>query len=513
MMKRGLRHSGGGSTRDVVERELARIVRLTASSQVLCDPEFRYLEVSEPYLVTFGLARAEVLGRSHLEVFPALSTRWREIYRRALEGDAYRSDLELCVAQDGTPQWLRISATQWRRSEGDIGGILLSIEDLSVERRIRRQLVARESLLTTLFEVVEIGIAITDEDGRFLYSNPACGGLLGYSSDDLAGMFIGSAMHPDDAPHSFKVLDPVLAGVVPLGEWRSRFIRRDGQTVLVDCVMASIPGATSRCERFAVICRDASERSDLERRIREADRLSAIGLLGEALAHDLGNLLPGLHGALAGLRHSMARPPDPEAGLHGIEVVRGGTAYLEQLVEGLALLVREPGGEGEPSSAERSPTKPPAIEPGDWWQQASSLVRTAVPRSIGFEARLDPELPAVRIAAGALTQIALNLVVNAAEAVVERHGRRGGTIALELRREPTGERIALVVTDDGVGMDAAMLRRAPERGVTTRAAAGGWGIGLSLVDRLATVHGGSLHLASTPGAGTVATVVLLAAGV
>jgi len=505
--------AGRERTCDPVERELAALVDRSASSQVLCDHDLRYLAVSEPYLETFGLVRRDVLGLSHLDVFPTLSSRWREVYRRALEGDAYRSDLELCVAEDGSPQWLRISATPWRRSDGAVSGLLLSIEDVSDARRLRKLLEAKESLLTTLFEIVRVGIAIADEDGRFLHANASYRELCGYSGEDLAGMYVGSAMHADDAACAFAAFEPVLSGKSATGDWRSRYVRKDGRTVLLDCVIASIPAAIGRSERFAVIARDATERSDLERRLRESDRLSAIGLLGEALAHELGNLLPGLHGALAGLRHSMARAPDPEAGLHGIEVVRGGTAYLEQLVEGLALLVREPGGEGEPSSAERSPTRPPAIEPGDWWRQASSLVRTAVPRSIGFEARLDPELPAVRIAAGALTQIALNLVVNAAEAVVERHGRRGGTIALELRREPTGERIALVVTDDGVGMDAATLRRAPERGVTTRAAAGGWGIGLSLVDRLATVHGGSLHLASTPGAGTVATVVLLAAGV
>jgi signal transduction histidine kinase len=129
-------------------------------------------------------------------------------------------------------------------------------------------------------------------------------------------------------------------------------------------------------------------------------------------------------------------------------------------------------------------------------------------RSSGAEVTLeiDEEIPAVIGDAGALNQVFLNILKNAAEAIEGG----GGTIQVTAKRE--GAQVLVGIRDTGPGMEAAVKARLFEPFYSTKVAGGGTGLGLSMSRRIVERHGGSIEIESEPGEGTCVTVRLPAEG-
>jgi PAS domain S-box-containing protein len=136
---------------------------------------------------------------------------------------------------------------------------------------------------------------------------------------------------------------------------------------------------------------------------------------------------------------------------------------------------------------------------------------TMVQNQIRQVARLERdyvEVFPVRCVAGQLTQVVVNLLVNAIHAVDEaKRGR--GRIAVRLR--PVEGTVCLEIEDSGVGMDSALIDKAFEPFFTTKRAGRGTGLGLSISSSIVQQHGGTLELFSEPGQGAIARVMLPAA--
>jgi signal transduction histidine kinase len=132
---------------------------------------------------------------------------------------------------------------------------------------------------------------------------------------------------------------------------------------------------------------------------------------------------------------------------------------------------------------------------------AGGYLRRATDR---FTLELAPALPGVRGNAQRLEQALVNLLVNACEALPDRRK----AIALHALRAAGGGEIRIKVTDEGSGIPPEILPHLKERFFTTKRATGGTGLGLFVAEAIITEHRGSLRLASVPGQGTVATVIL-----
>jgi two-component system, NtrC family, sensor kinase len=118
---------------------------------------------------------------------------------------------------------------------------------------------------------------------------------------------------------------------------------------------------------------------------------------------------------------------------------------------------------------------------------------------------LDPDLPAAWAVPDHLTQILMNLLINAADASVERP-EGGGRIVVSTR--PQGDFIEVRVADHGTGMDEQTLERVFDEYFSTKAPGKGTGLGLSLCKSLIESGGGKIRLESEPGVGTTVTVTL-----
>ena len=129
--------------KEVEERE--RIAKALAESEgrlrlffdhapaalAMLDREMRYLYVSRRWLSDYGLGGQDLRGRSHYEIFPELPEPWREVHRRALAGEATRAGVDSLRSPDGAIRWIRREVRPWFDLDGEIGGIVLSAEDVT----------------------------------------------------------------------------------------------------------------------------------------------------------------------------------------------------------------------------------------------------------------------------------------------------------------------------------------------------------------------------------------------
>lgn len=491
-----------------IERQLRMLVDQSSGSMVMLDRSMRFVAASATGAQWYGLEPDAIRGSVVYDVVQGFPERWREIHQRSLAGETCRCDLDLHVRPDGASQWLRWSVTPWHLESGEIGGIVISFEDVTRARHLQHSLDATESALNALFETVSIGLAITDSDGRFLRSNEAYRTLVGHGHGALRLMCIGSVVHPDDAGKVVVGLETLRHGAETLHECRCRLVRPDGTEIAVEQLVAAIPGIGSTAMRMAVFARDVSERDALHARLRESDHLATVGRLGAGLGHDLGNLLIVFRSALAGIERAIDDPGQARLGREGVRIMREATEYVERMSDALRSLSESVHrGEGEHALH-------PSVNLADWWQRSSFLIQRAVPRGVGVSADFERGTRAAGIDPAAMTQLMLNLVANAGHAIAERSRPDAphGTVRLLARTDHASGRVCLVVNDDGRGMPPDVRRHAFEPYFSHRTDGAGTGIGLGLVKRAVEAAGGTIALESTVGIGTTVTMMLPIAG-
>lgn len=146
-----------GINRDVTEERVAEL-RLRASEQqlqefvrdapvalALFDRSMRYLQVSSRWVSEYGLENTPLLGRSHYEVFPALPQHWKAVHERVLAGASERSAEDSFQRDDGSLQWVQWEARPWRRADGEIGGLILTTQDVTARKETELALERREA--------------------------------------------------------------------------------------------------------------------------------------------------------------------------------------------------------------------------------------------------------------------------------------------------------------------------------------------------------------------------------
>jgi signal transduction histidine kinase len=221
------------------------------------------------------------------------------------------------------------------------------------------------------------------------------------------------------------------------------------------------------------------ERSELETRLRSVERLESVGRLAGGVAHDFNNLLGIILNSANALRREVPKGSTGDDLLGDIDEATQRAIRLAR-----KLLVN-------PTRAQRTPRP---VDLNDVVAGLSSILA----RLAGPDAELVIDTRArnatVLADAGELEQVILNLALNARDAM-PRGGRLG------IRTERSAGHVALIVTDQGVGMDSDTANRIFEPFFTTKASAGGTGLGLASVKRIVEQSGGRIRVETSPGNG------------
>jgi len=346
------------------------------------------------------------------------------------------------------------------------------------------------SLLLAAFQAVPESLAIVEE-GVVLYANPAWAETFEYAD---WWQIEGRGVEEFIPEHLLRrMTQPASDGrsqICPDGEYAHP--RRDGtlRVLQVSCGAFRIGGR----DYLVIGTRDISGQKQIEGRLRESERLEAVGRLVAGVAHDFNNLLTGL---MLYCDLLLGELEENSRSRHHAQEMRNAGEHGARLVAQL-LAVVHPRGEGAYG-----------FVLNDVVAGVEELLTHLVGENIVLKTSLAADLGAVRMDPARLQQVLLNLVLNARDAMPD-----GGQITISTRNcteyLPSGPHrkqqlcacVELAVVDNGTGMDAETLSRAFEPFFTTKKPGRGNGLGLATASSLAGQHGGSVVAESDPGRGT-----------
>jgi len=239
---------------------------------------------------------------------------------------------------------------------------------------------------------------------------------------------------------------------------------------------------------------DTTERREMEQRLRESQRLEAVGHLTGGIAHDFNNLLTVILGNAELLAESISDPNLRPLAEMTVAASQRGSELTSRLL----------------AFARRRPLNPKPTNINQVIESIEPLIRRTLPEHIEIEFMLGPDLHVIEIDAGEFDAALLNLVVNARDAM-----QAGGKLTIETTNsvlEPNyaarhpgveaGEYVTVCVSDTGSGMTPDTVKRAFEPFFTTKPTGKGSGLGLSMVFGFTKQSGGHLKIYSEVGEGT-----------
>lgn len=385
---------------------------------------------------------------------------------------------------DGEYRWLLDHGAPLRGTNREFTGYIGSCVDINERKQ-------GEARLHAVLETAIDSIITIDGRGRVQSVNAATERMFGYAAAEAIGQNISMLMPP---PYR-EEHDGYLARYLKTGEKRiigsGREVqgqRKDGTIFPVDLTVSEVePGRL-----FTGIIRDISDRKLGEARLHQVDRMASIGTLAAGLGHDMNNVLLPVRAHLNVLK---VGGDDALMRREHLDEIQKGVAYLQQLADGLHFLAMDPDQIDEVGGS---------TDLQVWWRQTGALLSKAVPKHVKVMVSLPTGLPEIAIAAHALTQAVLNLIVNAGEAIPAppQRKRRQGYVRLWAKPDPEQSHVKLGVTDNGSGMTEEVKRRAFDMFFTTKPRGLGTGLGLPMVRKVVDRAGGSVQVDSELGKGT-----------
>jgi signal transduction histidine kinase len=308
---------------------------------------------------------------------------------------------------------------------------------------------------------------------------------------------------PEDREHVLMTQAQVANGICP-EPFEYRIRRSGGEVRQLRRITELIRDKDGNVTAFGGTVLDVTElraaerrQRDLEQQLAHSQKLEALGTLAGGIAHDLNNTLVPI---LSLAKLALMDLPEGSELRQDLETISASSERARDLVKQILAFSR------------KQNSNKALIDPATGAARTLQMLRASLPANIALVEKI-AAVPQIFADAVQLEQVLVNLVTNAAQAI----GLGSGVITVEIARayaDPRAARpefVRLAVADTGCGIDNQTVKRIFEPFFTTKDVGEGTGLGLALVHGIVTGHGGTIHVASEPGNGTVFTVLLPAA--
>ena len=342
-----------------------------------------------------------------------------------------------------------------------------------------------------LFENASDLITTLDLEGRLTAVNAAFVKATGYSRRELIGKPLAELV-PTDQRDSLTNARNGQLDDPEMTMYESELLSRDGRLIQIE-VSSRLVFEQGHLVGSEAICRDITERLQLEGQLRQAQRLEAVGTLAGGVAHDFNNLLTVISGYTETIR---------ERGDRGSEFE---LSQVAAAAERAAVLTRQ-----LLAFSRRQVLQPRVLQLNDIVEGIAPMLSRLIGEDVELSTSLEPELGHVLADPTQLEQIVVNLAVNARDAMPTGGRLTIQTTNVELNDEhvahhgecSAGPHVLLAVSDTGEGMDAATLEHMFEPFFTTKPVGTGTGLGLATVYGIVKQSGGNVSAYSEPSRGT-----------
>jgi PAS domain S-box-containing protein len=329
-------------------------------------------------------------------------------------------------------------------------------------------------------------------ESKIVYANPACLKTLNYSLEDMVGLEIlaitdqkdhilvrGWTQHltPGDAHEPVEI----------------SMLSRDGQTLFLEIVAAPI--SFDHMPAILGIGQDITQRKKMEKAIIETEKLAGIGTLAAGIAHEINTPLQIITGYSGSIRRNIKTGDllqDASLDKKVASIERNGWR-IAAIVQSLLAYAR-PSADQVDSHALNEIVEETLLLIEHQLRSWSN---------ISIEKELAADLPPLKCDSNRITQVLINLLTNAADAMPD-----GGWIVIRTEFDEDNQQLTLKISDTGGGIPENLQSRIFDPFFTTKEVGMGTGLGLSIVQGIVEAHSGEISLQSQMGKGTTVTIAL-----
>jgi two-component system cell cycle sensor histidine kinase/response regulator CckA len=386
---------------------------------------------------------------------------------------------------------------------GKFTGVLGIARDVTERKRAEEALKESEERYRQLVENMSEAVYILDQKGVITYVSAAIESLLGYRPAEVIGRPFADFICKEDLPQVRERFDAVLSGKIGASEYRVfdksghlRWILASSKPSFAEGTASGLQGVLSDITER----KDAEEEKDrLEARLRQAQKLEALGTLASGIAHNFNNLLMTIQGnASLMLLDTDSTHPHYQ-----------NLKSIEQQVQNGATLTRQLLGYAREGGHTMGP-----VDLNKVVEDIAAAFGTTK-KQIRVHTELAESLSPVRADSGQMEQVLLNLFINAADAMagggdlfVSTMNITDTVVTGKPYRTKPGSYVLLRVKDTGCGMDTDTMERIFDPFFTTKGIGKGTGLGLSSAYGIVKAHGGHIDVDSEKEQGTTVSIYL-----
>ena len=366
------------------------------------------------------------------------------------------------------------------------------IQDISDRVRQEEMIKLRDRAI----EALDVGVSITDatnESFPLVYVNQALCEMTGYTSEELLGQSASVLQMDNQHQPDHHIIHKAQAAGEAV-QATLKCTRKNGSNYMSELSLSPVYSNSGDLTHYISINRDITEKLDTEARLRQAQKIDAIGQLSGGIAHDFNNLLSVITGNLEFLSLSTTDKSQRICIDEAEKAADMGARLTRRLL----------------TFAKQGQLEPVVLNVNKHVLNALELLRSTIGETISLQSQLTPDLWRIHADPSEIENTVVNLVLNARDAMPDGGNIRVETNNVSFKKDenyddpeiPPADYIKLSVTDNGYGMTNEVVERIFDPFFTTKDAGKGTGLGLATVHGFINQSGGHIRVFSTLNNGT-----------